>query len=100
MTVSRVLITGATGGLGLAMATALAAAGARVALIGRDGERAGAAAARLPGAVGLELDVRDERSVARAVDAAWTRLGGLDMLVNNAGLGMPASWPRSCATRA
>ena len=84
----RVLVTGGTSGLGLAMATALAAAGSTVALTGRSGERARSVAAELPGAVGLELDVRDEASVARAVDQAWSRLGGLDMLVNNAGIGM------------
>ena len=34
------------------------------------------------------MDVRDEASVARGVDQAWSRLGGIDMLVNNAGIGM------------
>jgi NAD(P)-dependent dehydrogenase (short-subunit alcohol dehydrogenase family) len=38
--------------------------------------------------------VRDESSVARAVDQAWSRLGGVDMLVNNAGIGMRAVNPR------
>ncbi|WP_326834687.1 SDR family oxidoreductase [Amycolatopsis rhabdoformis] len=85
---SKVLVTGATGGLGLAMATALAEAGARVAVSGRSGERAREVAAGLPGAVGVELDVRDETSVARAVDEVWSRFGGIDLLVNNAGLGM------------
>jgi NAD(P)-dependent dehydrogenase (short-subunit alcohol dehydrogenase family) len=84
----KVLVTGGTSGLGLAMAAALAKAGAAVALTGRSAARAEAAAADLPGAVGIELDVRDESSVARAVDQAWSRLGGIDMLVNNAGIGM------------
>jgi gluconate 5-dehydrogenase len=70
------------------MASALATAGATVALTGRSGERARAVAAGLPNAVGVELDVRDESSVARAVDETWSRLGGIDMLVNNAGIGM------------
>jgi len=86
--VRRVLITGGTSGLGLAMATALAEAGASVAAGGRSGERAREIAAQLPGAIGLELDVRDEASVRRAVDEAEARLGGIDMLVNNAGIGM------------
>ena len=90
----RVLLTGGTSGLGLAMAAALARAGANVALTGRSGQRASAVAAELPGAVGIALDVRDEASVARAVDEAWSRLGGLDMLVNNAGLGMRTVNPR------
>jgi gluconate 5-dehydrogenase len=90
----KVLVTGGTNGLGLAMASALAAAGATVALTGRSGQRASAVAAELPGAVGIELDVRDQSSVARAVDQAWSRLGGIDMLVNNAGIGMRTVNPR------
>jgi gluconate 5-dehydrogenase len=84
----KILVTGGTSGLGLAMASALVGAGASVALTGRSGERARSVAAGLPGAVGIELDVRDESSVARAVDQAWIELGGLDMAVNNAGIGM------------
>jgi NAD(P)-dependent dehydrogenase (short-subunit alcohol dehydrogenase family) len=90
----KVLVTGGTSGLGLAMASALASAGATVALTGRSGARATAVAAELPGAAGIELDVRDESSVARAIDQAWSRLGGIDMLVNNAGIGMRAVNPR------
>jgi NAD(P)-dependent dehydrogenase (short-subunit alcohol dehydrogenase family) len=90
----KVLVTGGTSGLGLAMASALAAAGAAVALTGRSSERAASVAAKLPGATGIELDVRDESSVARAVHQARTRLGGIDMLVNNAGIGMRSVNPR------
>jgi NAD(P)-dependent dehydrogenase (short-subunit alcohol dehydrogenase family) len=90
----KVLVTGGTSGLGLAMASALASAGATVALTGRSAARASAVAAELPGAVGIELDVREESSVARAVDQAWSRLGGVDMLVNNAGIGMRTVNPR------
>lgn len=90
----NVLVTGGTSGLGLAMAEALAATGATVALTGRSGQRASSVAAELPGAVGIELDVRDEASVATAVDEAWSRLGSIDMLVNNAGIGMHSVNPR------
>jgi gluconate 5-dehydrogenase len=90
----KVLVTGGTSGLGLAMAAALAAAGASVALTGRSGARASSVAAELPRAVGVEMDVRDESSVARAVDQAWALLGGIDMLVNNAGIGMRTVNPR------
>jgi NAD(P)-dependent dehydrogenase (short-subunit alcohol dehydrogenase family) len=91
---TRALITGATSGLGLAMARALADAGAAVVVTGRDAARADQVAAALPGAAGIALDVRDERSVAAAIDQAWSRLGGLNLLVNNAGLGMRAVNPR------
>jgi NAD(P)-dependent dehydrogenase (short-subunit alcohol dehydrogenase family) len=86
---TRALITGATSGLGLAMARALVAAGARVAITSRDAQRAGRAAADLgPGAFGLALDARDEGAVAAGVTEVWERLGGIDLLVNNAGIGM------------
>ena len=89
-----VLITGGTSGLGLAMARALAQQGAAVAVTGRSRERAREVAAGLPATIGVELDVRDEASVARAVDQAWSELGGIDMLVNNAGIGMRSVNPR------
>ncbi|HEX9033925.1 MAG TPA: SDR family oxidoreductase [Streptosporangiaceae bacterium] len=91
---TRVLLTGGTSGLGLAMATALAQAGARMVLTSRSARRAEAAAALLPGATGLAADSRDEESVARAAEQAWTLLGGIDLLVNNAGLGMITVNPR------
>ena len=53
----KVLVTGGTSGLGLAMASALTSAGSTVALTGRSGERARAVASELPRAVGVELDV-------------------------------------------
>ncbi len=89
----RVLVTGATSGLGLAMAQALSAAGARVAVASRDAARAERVADEL-GALGLAVDVRDEDSVRSCVDAACERLGGVDMLVNNAGIGMRTVNPR------
>jgi gluconate 5-dehydrogenase len=76
------------------MAGALAKAGVAVAVTGRSGERAREVADGLPNAIGLELDVRVESSVARAVDQAWTELGKIDMLVNNAGIGMRTVNPR------
>jgi NAD(P)-dependent dehydrogenase (short-subunit alcohol dehydrogenase family) len=92
---TRVLVTGGTSGLGRAMAHALVQAGARVVLTSRDAERAQATAAELgAGAVGVELDVRDPGSVSAAVDRAQGMLDGLDMLVNNAGIGMRTVNPR------
>jgi len=92
---TRVVVTGATSGLGRAMAGALIEAGARVAITGRERSRAEAVAAELgTGSVGIALDVRDERSVEAGVDEAYERLGGVDMLVNNAGIGMRTVNPR------
>ncbi len=83
------MVTGATSGLGAAMAAALRGAGARVVVTSRRLVRAQAAAQVLgPDAVGVALDVRDEASVSAAVGEVWDRLGGLDVLVNNAGIGM------------
>jgi NAD(P)-dependent dehydrogenase (short-subunit alcohol dehydrogenase family) len=77
------------------MAGALVRAGAGVAIVGRQRHRVEAVAAELgPGAVGIEMDVRDERSVRSGVEEARERLGGLDMLVNNAGIGMRTVNPR------
>jgi gluconate 5-dehydrogenase len=92
---TRALVTGATTGLGRAMAQALADAGARVAVTSRDAARAQEAALAIgPNAVPVALDVRDEGSVASAVEEVHARLGGLDLLVNNAGIGMRTVNPR------
>ena len=91
----RVLVTGGSSGLGRAMAQALAQAGARVAVSSRDERRAHAVAADLgPAALGVALDVRDAGSVSAAVDAVYETFGGLDVLVNNAGIGMRTVNPR------
>jgi 2-keto-3-deoxy-L-fuconate dehydrogenase len=75
------LVTGGASGIGLATAQLLAARGARVAVLDRDAD---AVPAPLD-AVGA--DVADERQVQEAVAAAVERLGGLDVVVNNAGVG-------------
>jgi NAD(P)-dependent dehydrogenase (short-subunit alcohol dehydrogenase family) len=90
---TRVLVTGGTSGLGKAMAIALVASGARVALTSRDRARAQATAAEI-GGVGVELDVRSETSVQAGIETAYESLGGLDVLVSNAGIGMRTVNPR------
>jgi NAD(P)-dependent dehydrogenase (short-subunit alcohol dehydrogenase family) len=89
----RVFVSGGTSGLGYAMCAALVGGGARVVLTGRDAGRTTAAASRLASshqgqAIGVAMDVRDERSVHDGVAAATEALGGIDVLVNNAGIGM------------
>lgn len=85
----RAVVTGSTTGLGRSMATALTAAGARVVVTSRDQQRAEHTARELgPAAIGLALDVRDERSVALFVEQVRETFGAIDLLVNNAGIGM------------
>lgn len=94
----RALITGATSGLGRAMAVALLEAGMEVALAARPTPRLGAAVAELRGrglpAFAAAVDVRDPESVARLRDWVEATFGGLDLLVNNAGIGMRTVNPR------
>ena len=94
----RVLVTGSTDGLGLAMAEALVSAGAAVAVNGRHADRVAAVVDRLggpaAGAWPAPFSVRDEAAVAPGVQAAAEALGGLDVLVNNAGIGMRTVNPR------
>lgn len=82
----RVLVTGGSVGIGAAAARALARAGARLALHYR-GHRAEAEAlaTEIGGAVLLQGDFHDSAVVARVVEDAARALGGLDVLVNNAG---------------
>jgi NAD(P)-dependent dehydrogenase (short-subunit alcohol dehydrogenase family) len=92
---TRVLVTGGTSGLGWAMAQALTQAGARVAVTSRSRSRAEGAAVELGGgALGVELDVRHSDSVSIGIDRVYDALGGLDVLVNNAGIGMRTVNPR------
>jgi NAD(P)-dependent dehydrogenase (short-subunit alcohol dehydrogenase family) len=83
----RVLVTGAARGLGRAFALAFAERGDVVAAADFDADGA-AETARLAGggAIGLRMDVADAASVQDAVDAVVAQLGGVDVLVNNAGL--------------
>jgi len=80
------LVTGGNGGIGLGMAQGLAAAGATLAIAGRDEKKNAAAAKELGGrAISIKVDLRDENACRAAVDQAAQKLGRLDILVNNAG---------------
>ncbi|MCA2982795.1 MAG: 3-oxoacyl-[acyl-carrier-protein] reductase [Gemmatimonas sp.] len=85
------LVTGSTRGIGRAIASTLAAAGARVAVTGRDLSKAEAAAAELAAATGAEVrgyaaDVADVAQATALIEAVERDFGQLDILVNNAGL--------------
>jgi 3-oxoacyl-[acyl-carrier protein] reductase len=87
-----VLVTGASRGIGAACARAFAAGGDRVAVhYGSNADRASEVAAGLAGGghVIVGADLRDAEAVRRMVDAAADGLGGLDVLVNNAGIFAP-----------
>jgi gluconate 5-dehydrogenase len=84
------LVTGASRGLGLAMARALAAAGAHVVLAARDESRLDAAAQEIRRSGGLAdveaFDLLDEAAVVAAMQRIVARFGRLDILLNNAGI--------------
>ena len=93
------LVTGGNGGLGRAVALGFQAAGAKVAITGRNPAKNEAVAAELgPEAAVFSLDVRHEDGVARTVNGVVERFGKLDILVNNAGnflrVGSVADLPR------
>ncbi len=86
----RVLVTGAASGMGRHFALELAGAGAAVAAVDLNAEgleEVRAAAADLPGSLHTFVaDVADEANVVAMIDGAWEALGGLNGLINNAGL--------------
>jgi 3-oxoacyl-[acyl-carrier protein] reductase len=87
----RVIVTGASRGIGLAIARAFAAEGARVAICARGGEALQAAARELSGGthwvIAREVDVTDTAGVQAFVAEVAESWGGIDVLVNNAGQG-------------
>ncbi len=88
------LVTGAAGGIGGATARRLAAEGACVVVADLSPEKAEATAAEIGGpdvAIGVAVDVSDEAAVQGMIDAAVLAFGGLDLVVNNAGLSLSKS---------
>ncbi len=102
----KALITGASSGIGEATADAMVAEGASVALGARRKDRLDALASRISDAggtaVAIEADIADEQSARNLVETAHSELGGLDCLVNNAGVMLlgplqgadPSEWRR------
>jgi 3-oxoacyl-[acyl-carrier protein] reductase len=81
------LVTGSTRGIGRAIAETLASCGARLAIVGRDQQRADEVAAAIGGgAAGFACDVSDVAQVNALVERVEQAFGAIDILVNNAGL--------------
>ena len=93
------LITGASSGIGAATARTLAAAGASVALAARRADRLEALAAEIEAdggaALSIPTDVTDETDVEEMIERTTEAFGGLDALVNNAGVMLPAPVERA-----
>ncbi len=88
------LVTGAASGIGKAIATRLAAEGACVVIADLSLDKAQAAAAEIGStdvAIGIAADVSSEQAVQAAIDATVLAFGGLDLVVNNAGLSLSKS---------
>jgi 3-oxoacyl-[acyl-carrier protein] reductase len=86
------VVTGSTGGIGLAAARMLAGEGARVVVTGRDPERVQAAREASGGELGVVCDLSDPGAPAALVDEARASLGPIDCLVNNVGLAYQAGF--------
>jgi ribitol 2-dehydrogenase len=83
------LVTGASSGIGRALAKALAAEGTRLALVGRSAERLATVSDQIGGGLALAADLTKPGEVARVVAEAVDRLGPIDILLANAGLYIP-----------
>jgi NADP-dependent 3-hydroxy acid dehydrogenase YdfG len=83
-----VLITGASGGIGLATARLFAQKGAKLALAARSAEKLERIVAELPGAIALPTDMRDEHAVQEMIAQTQQHYKRIDVLINNAGQGM------------
>ena len=93
---ARVAITAAGSGIGLAVARAFAAQGARVHICDIDADAVRSASAE--GLTAIEVDVSDPAAVDRWIDGTLEALGGLDVLVNNAGIAGPTALVEDVAT--
>jgi len=91
----RTIVTAGAGGIGLEIARAFAREGARVEVCDVDEAALSLLPQNDPTLSGTLCDVSDRAAVQRFMDGALSRLGGLDVLVNNAGIAGPtAAWIR------
>ncbi len=101
---SRTIVTGASSGIGRAIALELARQGSRVVAVARREDRLAELvreAARLDGQIEtLTGDITDDATRRTAIEAAQTHFGGLDILVNNAGIGAMGPFEKSDPQRA
>jgi NAD(P)-dependent dehydrogenase (short-subunit alcohol dehydrogenase family) len=86
------LVTGAASGIGAATARALAARGARVVLVDRDGDGAAEVAAPIDDAASFACDVSDEAAMARLAETVFAEHGVPQIVVNNAGIGIAGAF--------
>ena len=84
----KAIITGAAAGIGFETARRFAAEGAQVVLSDIDGTAVDAAAGEIDGAIAITADVTDQGQINRMVSGAIEAFGGLDIIVNNAGIPM------------
>ena len=80
------VVTGSTRGIGHAIATTLTSCGAKVAVVGRDAEKAKQVAEQMGAAGGFACDVADTPSVQKLIEDVEKAYGAVDILVNNAGV--------------
>lgn len=83
---SKILITGGSSGIGKAAAELLSQSGAKVAITGRDNDKLDKVA-KETGSIAIQADVSNEKDIIKTFEILKKELGGLDCLVNNAGIG-------------
>jgi short-subunit dehydrogenase len=83
-----IIVTGASEGIGKALAEALAPKGAKLVLVARSDDKIADLVAKIPGALGVHADMRQEKDIDAMVEATIRKHGRIDILINNAGQGM------------